>query len=170
MSDFVPIAEIVKAVGLRGEIKLYHLIDFHGPLLDTDFLVWEDGEPLRVTGWRSVKGATVISVDSIADRNAAEAAVGRLLGFRRESYRDEAFPRPGGGLAFRLVGREVRLGDGSLIGRVDEVRRYGAQLTLVILRDGREVLIPAVAPILRQDDALEGPLTIDPPEGLLDGA
>ena len=32
--DFVAIGEIVKAVGLKGEIKLYPLLDFHPQLLD----------------------------------------------------------------------------------------------------------------------------------------
>ena len=31
-----------------------------------------------------------------------------------------------------------------------------------------EILIPAVAPILRPADGLDGDLVIDPPEGLLD--
>jgi len=53
---------------------------------------------------------------------------------------------------------------------VNEVRRYGHQDMLVLLVAGREVLIPALEPILRGDDGLEGPLIIDPPEGLLDVA
>jgi hypothetical protein len=39
---------------------------------------------------------------------------------------------------------------------------------LVIARGRREILIPAVAPILRPDAATEGPLVIDPPPGLVD--
>ena len=52
----------------------------------------------------------------------------------------------------------------------DEVRRCGPQHMLVVLDGVREILIPAVAPILRADAALSGPLVIDPPEGLLDVA
>jgi hypothetical protein len=39
---------------------------------------------------------------------------------------------------------------------------------LVVPVEGGEILVPSVEPILRFDDALEGPLVIDPPEGLLD--
>jgi ribosomal 30S subunit maturation factor RimM len=62
----------------------------------------------------------------------------------------------------------VKLVTGEAVGRVDEVRRYGWQITLVIRHGGQEILIPAVAPILNPDTGLEGPLLIDPPEGLLD--
>ena len=34
-SGFVPVAEVVKAVGLRGQYKLYPLLDWHPPLLET---------------------------------------------------------------------------------------------------------------------------------------
>ena len=57
---------------------------------------------------------------------------------------------------------------GDVVGTVDEVRRIGPQFLLVIPDGAREILIPAVAAILRPDDGLTGPLVIDPPEGLLD--
>ncbi len=170
MDDWVVIAEVVKAVGLKGEVKLYHLIDFHAPLLESSFLRWSDGTALVVTRQRSVRGGTVIKLATVGDRNGAEALVGRELGFARESYRHADFPRPAGGLPFRYLDREVRTVGGDFVGTVTEVRRYGAQVILVVLRGGREVLIPAVAPILQPDDGLVGPLVIDPPEGLIDAA
>jgi hypothetical protein len=48
------------------------------------------------------------------------------------------------------------------------VRLAGGQLLLVVPDDAGEILIPAVAPILRPDDGLEGDLVVDLPEGLLD--
>lgn len=59
-------------------------------------------------------------------------------------------------------------GDGQVVGLVDEVRRAGAQYLLVIPDGAREILIPALPPILRPEDELTGQLVIDPPEGLLD--
>ncbi len=52
-----------------------------------------------------------------------------------------------------------------------EVRYTGSNYLLVIddpSRPGIEVLVPAVEPILRNDEGLEGPLVLDPPEGLFD--
>lgn len=168
--DFVVIAEVVRAVGLRGEVKLYPLVNWHGPLLGTDFLCWESGEPVGIVTHRLAGNGVVVGFAGSENRDQAEALIGRQLGFRREHYLDPAFPRPASGLPFCYLGREVHLADGQRIGLVSEVRCYGSQLTLVLVRDGREVLIPAVEPILRSDPGLDGPLVVEPPEGLLDVA
>ncbi len=165
---FVAVAEIVRAVGLRGEVKLYPLLDWYEPLLDADVLVRGDGSALEIERWRAVSGGVVVRIAGISDRDEAESVVGERIGFLRGRYRDAGFPRPAGGLPFRYVGREVVTRTGEEVGVVDEVRLYGPQFTLVIPAQGGEILIPAVAPILVENDELEGPLVIDPPEGLLD--
>ncbi|MBE0565832.1 MAG: PRC-barrel domain-containing protein [Krumholzibacteria bacterium] len=169
MDAFVAIGEVVKAVGLRGEVKLYPLLDFHEPLLDSGFLVWQDGTAAGILRHRPTGGGCVaLLLEGSEGRDRAEELVGRELGFLRASYLDPAFPRPRGGLAFRYLGRRVVTATGDEIGTVDEVRRAGGPLLLVV-PDGRgEILIPAVAPILRPDDGLEGDLVVDVPEGLLD--
>jgi 16S rRNA processing protein RimM len=169
MDAFVSIGEIVKAVGLRGEIKLYPLLDFHEPLLTSRFLVWQDGTPAEVLRHRPTSGGCyALLVDGCGDRNTAEELVGCELGFARGDYLDPEFPRPAEGLAFRYLERRVVTADGAEVGTVDEVRRAGGTLLLVVPDDVGEILIPAVEPILRHDDGLEGDLVVDPPEGLLD--
>jgi 16S rRNA processing protein RimM len=167
-SGFVTVAEVVKAVGLRGEVKLYPLLDFHAPLLESGFLRWQDGAPATFERGRSSGGCVVAKFAGCEDRDAAEAMVGRELGFAREDYLAPDFPRPPEGLPFRYLDRTVQTVAGETVGTVGEVRRYAAQVLLVLQREGREVLIPAVAPILRPDAGLEGPLVIDPPAGLLE--
>ena len=171
MGRFVAIAEVVKAVGLKGEIKLYPLLDFHAPLLDTAYLRWESGGSIGFDRWRPAGNCVAALPEQVRDRNGAEALIGRVLGFDSEAYDDPAFPRPPEGLPFRYLGREVVTRAGETVGEVDEVRFTGRQYLLVIPpRDGTgpEILIPAVAPILVADDGVSGPLVIDPPEGLLD--
>lgn len=167
---FVPIAEVVKAVGLRGEVKLYPLVDFYAPLLESRFLRWRDGAPVAFEHGRPSGGCVVAKFAGCEDRDAAEAMVGRELGFDREDYLADDFPRPAEGLPFRYLGRTVVTAAGETVGTVDEVRRYAAQVLLVVPRQGREVLIPAVAPILRPDAGIAGPLVVDPPAGLLEVA
>jgi 16S rRNA processing protein RimM len=167
--QFVAIGEIVRAVGLRGELKLYPLLDFHAPILATAFLCGNDGQPVKVTRHRVMSGGCWgLAIEGVASREAAEAMVGIELGFAAASYLDPAFPKPDGGLPFRWLGREVVTAAGEPVGTVDEVRRIGPQCLLVIPDGAREILIPAVPAILRPDDGLTGPLVIDPPEGLLD--
>ena len=169
--DFIPVAEVVNVIGLRGELKLYPLLNWFEPLLASEFLVWGDeDEPFLAERHRQAGSCSAVLVEGIHDRNGAERVVGRMVGFLRSRYPDPDFPRPEGGLPFRWVGRPVRTVDGEALGEVDEVRRAGAGYLLVIPRDGHELLIPAVPPILAPEDALEGELVIDPPEGLLDVA
>lgn len=168
MDPFVPIADVVKAVGLRGEVKLYPLLDFHAPLLGSEFLQWDDGAPVHLEKARPAGTCVAVKPVGCESREDAERLIGRQLGFLRDTYLDPAFPRPEDGLPFRYLEREVRGRDGELLGTVQEVRRYAAQVLLVIEREGREVMIPAVEPIVMVDDAIEGPVVVDPPEGLLD--
>lgn len=168
MDGFVAIADVVKAVGLKGEVKLYPLLDFHEPLLDSGYVVWEDGTPLDLLRHRPAGACVAAMPVDCRGRDQAEALVGRSIGFRREDYLADDFPRPPGGLAFRYLERPVVTVDGERLGTVSEVRRTGGPLLLVVDRDNGQVLIPAVAPILRPDDGLTGDLVVDPPEGLLD--
>lgn len=167
---FVPVAEVVKAVGLKGEIKLYPLLDWYEPLLDGAYLEWDDGTAFTAESWRPSGDCIVVGVAGLVGRDDAEGAVGRTVGFLRSRYTEADFPRPADGLPFRWLDREVRTVDGEVVGTVSEVRRHGAQFTLVIPSARGEVMIPALAPILRPDPGLEGVLVIDPPEGLLDVA
>lgn len=171
MDPFIVIGEVVKALGLKGEVKLYPLLNFHEAVLEGPYLVWDDGTAVEVQWHRPAGSCEAVKVSGTGDRNAAEALVGRRLGFRRESYLEPDFPRPAGGLPFRYLGREVVTVAGQTVGKVEEVRFTGAGYLLVIPDPGErgaEILIPAVVPILQPDDGLEGPLVIDPPEGLLD--
>ncbi len=161
-------AEVVKAVGLKGEFKLYPLLDFHVPVLESEFLVWEDGRRLHLANHRPVGGCVVVRSIGCDSREAAEALVGRLVGFTRESYLEDDFPRPAQGLPFRWLGRPVVTSDGAAIGTVSEVRWTGGQYLLVVGTAAGDVLIPAVAPILKPDPGLDGDLIVDPPEGLFD--
>ena len=75
------------------------------------------------------------------------------------------------GLTSYRPGRAQILDTWKDVGTVNEVRFTGGGFLLVIpdpREVGKEILIPAVEPILRSDEGLEGVLVIDPPEGLLD--
>ena len=171
MDGFIVIGEVVKAVGLKGEVKLYPLLDFHLDLLDSGYLVWDDGSAVQVQRHRQAGSCEAVKVAGVDDRNAAEGLVKREMGFRSSDYLEPDFPRPAGGLPFRYLGREVATGDGRIVGTVDEVRFTGGGYLLVVgdPNGGKgEILIPAVEPILRPDEGLIGTLVIDPPEGLLD--
>lgn len=166
--DFICVGEIVKPIGLKGEVKLYPLLDYFDELLESPYVVWSDGSEVPIMKYRQAGSCVALTLKGVNNRSGAEALVGRELGFFRANYAKDDFPKPSGGLAFRYVGREVRTADGNTVGTVSEVRLAGGVHLLVVPEGGKEILIPAVSPILEPDDSLEGVLTIDPPEGLLD--
>ncbi len=168
MDRFVAIGEVVKAVGLRGEVKLYLLLDFFEPLLESGFLIWEDGVAVEMVSHRLSGNTAVLKIRGITDRTQAENLVGRTLGFDRNNYLKDDFPRPAGGLPFRYLNRQVEMVSGEVIGVVEEVRLTPSNYLLVVVAQGKEILIPAVEPILVPCFGLDGNLVIDPPEGLLD--
>ena len=140
MDRFIAIGEVVKAVGLRGEVKLYPLLDFFEPLLDSGFLVWEGGATAEIVAHRPSAHAVVLRVGGVTDRTGAEGLVGRSLGFDRGSYLQEDFPRPVRGLPFRYLGRQVETVDGERVGVVEEVRFTGSNHLLVVPAGGKEIL------------------------------
>lgn len=168
MNRFVCIGEVVKAIGLRGEVKLYPMLDYFEPLLKSRFMVWADGSAASVERHRPAGSCIGLKVDGVHDRNGSEALVGREIGFMSQSYLEEDFPRPESGLPFRYLGRQVQTVEGGNLGEVQEVRVGGAEYLLVIPGEAGEILIPTVEPILRFDDELEGDLVVNLPEGLID--
>lgn len=160
--------QVVKAIGLKGELKFYPFMDYSNELLDSPYAVWQDGSSAGIRRYRQAGSCIAVSVDGVGNRNDAETMIGREIGFLRSSYLEDDFPIPDGGLAFRYVGREVRTTDGTSVGVVDEVRLAAGVHLLVIGEGDKAILIPAVSPILEMNDSLDGDLIIDPPEGLLD--
>jgi 16S rRNA processing protein RimM len=176
---FVEIAEVVNVVGLRGEIKLLPNGNYDPAILTSDFLVQRssDGREVSVhcSRWRT-KGTTVVAVlDEIRDRDAAEAAVGSVLGFRAAAYDEPGFPRGEDLPAFVYHGLTVVTTDGRTVGRVDDVLVLPANWVLSVIAtapdggDGeQEILIPVIDDVIREVDREGGRVVIEPMPGLLD--
>lgn len=114
----------------------------------------------------AAKGAVLVRVAGIADRDAAE----RLKGLRLYVPR-AALPPPGDEEYYHadLIGLAASLTDGSLLGRVTAVHDFGAGDSLEIVRpDGRVVMVPFTRAIVPLVDPAGGRLVVVPPPGLLD--
>jgi 16S rRNA processing protein RimM len=108
----------------------------------------------------------LVKLDGVDDRDAAEALRGQAL----TAPRDE-LPPPGPDEVYLsdLVGCAVVDREGAAIGSVSRVVDSGAQELLVVTRpDGREALVPFIAPIVVSVDEAGRRIVCDPPEGLLD--
>jgi 16S rRNA processing protein RimM len=170
---FVEMGEIVRAVGLRGEVKLLISGDFDEAVMASEFLTLREqsGAQSRAKILRSRwKGETlVVGLEGLNDRNAAEAAVGGILGFSEEDYGHADFPRPEGHLPFVYGDLEVVDVSGERLGSVEEVLCLPANRVLRVRRpDGSEALVPVIPPVVRELDLVAKRLVIEPLPGLFD--
>lgn len=169
IEESILLGAVVKAVGLRGEVKLRTTADFWEAALGSAQLrVVRSGvsKPLRVRRYRPQgPGAMVLALDGIATREAAEAMIGAELLLEGEPA--DVSPPPGL-RSFQVRGMQVRTRAGADVGSVVDVLRLPAQDVLVVRGATREHLIPHVPAIVIAVDTATGTIEIDPPLGLLE--
>ena len=165
----VTVGAVLRAHGLRGEV----LVDADsenpdrfrkGSRLFAD--VGGRVRRLEVASSRPHRGRQLVRFADVTDRDAAEALRGALL----EVPEDQVPAAEDGTFYyFQLVGCRVvdrRLGE---LGQVAAVVEDGGGVLLdVAARDGASVLVPFAGALLPEIDVVEGLITSDLPEGLLE--
>lgn len=177
----VAVARVAKAHGIRGELSMDSHAD--SPLLfapgKTLFLAAPlprgtalgRPRPYVVAASRDNNGRLLVTLEGVADRNAAEALRGAEV-----LVPQAELPPPDEGEEYlhRLLGARVLLADGSLVGVFEAILDTPGQLTWVIRapgakgKNGAEILFPAVPEFLLGLDADAGEIVIDPPPGLIE--
>lgn len=170
-ADVIPIGDVVKPHGLRGEL----VVDFHAEdpgLLDSlshVLLAAPGGRAVRreVRAWRAHQGRVLLTLQGVADRNAAEALRGHtLLAPAAE------LPPPDDDEVYlhQLEGCRVALPDGRELGLLEGFLTPSDEQEIWAIRtaDGREILFPAHEDSVLEVDLEARRITIDPPPGLLE--
>jgi 16S rRNA processing protein RimM len=166
----VTLGRLVKAVGLKGEVKLLPGPDFWPEALEAELLDITDEHSVTrsVNVERArVKGRTyILKLSGIDGRDAAESLVGKELVVALDSLGAEMMPKEP--LPCQLVGLEVRLEDGTVKGQIFDLL-LGEEQKCFIVEDGsRRFLVPNAPGVVREIDIDNGFIVIDPPEGLFD--
>ena len=161
----VVLGRITGAWGIRGDVRIHPYGDDPSGWKSMQGLWIADGDPpvswscVRIGGLRQQGEGVVVRLEGVADRSAAEALAGRLVGAPRNEL-----PVPDAGEYYwgDLVGLEVVNEQGQSIGRVDRLIETGANDVLVVgAADGAERLLPFVAAVV---------LKVDVPAGRIDVA
>lgn len=167
------VGRIVKAFGIRGELKLSPSDDFWDGVLASKCLTMrtpaEEGveerpfvvERVRPHG----KGAYVVKLDGIDTRNDAETLVGGEV-FVAEGDLDVDLPDRL--LPFQVIGATVRDEAGEVLGEVKGIIKSPAHDIYEVGRDGRSFLVPAVPEFIVGVDVERRELTIRPLPGLIE--
>jgi 16S rRNA processing protein RimM len=164
------VGKIVKAVGLKGEVKLLPTPDFWFDVLGAgNFdLVSRDAvrRPVHIERYRTKGNAIIIKLSDIETVDDAETVIGCSLQVSLEDLDESLLPEKI--LPCQLLDLDVRLPDGSFLGKVVDIL-LGQEQDCFIVSDGDErFIVPNVPTVVRRIDLEGAVIEIDPPEGLLD--
>jgi 16S rRNA processing protein RimM len=119
---------------------------------------------LRILG--AAKGVLIARLSGVEDRNRAEALRGLHLYLPRSAL---PAPEPEEYYHADLIGLDVVLRDGTLLGRVRAVHDFGAGDTLEVERSAAPpAMVPFTRAVIPIVEIEAGRLVIEPPPGLLD--
>jgi 16S rRNA processing protein RimM len=106
-----------------------------------------------------------LELEGIGDANAAEALKGAIVNVAEA---DLPAPAPNEFYFSQVIGCEVTLDDGSVLGTIEEVFATGANDVWIVRGGGREVLVPVIADVVKAIDLNARRMTITAVPGLLD--
>jgi len=166
--EYVLIGKIIKAHGIKGELKLIAFsgqqesITRHKALIP----VSQQGQltpALKIVRARSGNKNVIVQFSGISNRNDAEKLVGRgILVHKKDlpTLEDDEF------YLYELEGLQVLTENRAIIGNVESFFNNGMQ-DIIVVKDGKkEFLIPLIPGLIRERN--ENCMIIAPPPGLLD--
>lgn len=169
MEDFFKIGIITSTHGLKGEVKVFPTTDDAGRFKRLKEVILDTGKEridLEIEAVRFFKKLVILKFRGIDDISEAEKYRRASLFVTRQNAvrlgKDEYFVAD-------LTGLRVQNEDGSEIGTLRDVLETGANDVYVIdLKDGRELLLPAIKQCVLAVDVEAGFIKIHILEGLLD--
>lgn len=163
-SDYLAVARVVGAHGIRGEVRCEVITDFPERLKRTERLyLGEDHTPIAIERARLDRHGAILKLGGVASRDDAERLRGRML-YVAEA---DAVKLPGDSYFWhQIIGLRVRSDAGEDLGQVAEIIPTGSNDVYVVRADGREILLPAIKDVVREIDLAGGIMTVHMMEGL----
>jgi len=167
---YLVIGRVLRPQGVRGELRVEVLTSFPEQVGRHEFLYLAHPQTPDVASRYALEyvrphGQVLrIKLAGCESRTAAEALRGMLVQIPRE----EAAPlAPGELYQYQLVGLRVESEDGTWLGQVIEVLETGANDVYVTVGPFGEVLLPAIAEVVREIDLAAGRMLVHLLPGLL---
>ncbi len=158
---FIAVGYVRGPHGIRGELSVEPLTEFP-ERFEPGATLWADGVAHTVAAARGHRGALLVELEGIGDRNAAARFGGLLL-----EVPDVTLPElePGEYYRFQIVGMAVADTDGNDLGTVRSVLETGANDVYVVRDAESELLIPAIDSVVQEVDVAARRMVVH----LLDG-
>jgi len=166
------LGRIVKAFGIRGELKFYPSDDFWQSVLDSKHLILRspaeddvDTRPAVLETWRPHGSGFVVELDGVKDRDDAEAAVGSEL-FIADDQIDVDMPDEP--LPFQLLGITAKTESGEVLGEISAILQSKAHDIYEITGASGSFMVPAVPEFIISVDMADHTMIIRPVPGLIE--
>lgn len=164
------VGRLLKAHGLKGALKLELYTDnperrfvpgAEFTLQVPEASAWH-GKTVTIREYRVMNGNSVVFLEGVDDRTAAESLVRAILWMDEDDeVEDDAW------YAHQLAGLDV-VRDGAVVGRVVRVEHLPAQDLLIVSTESGEVMVPFVEAIVPTVDVAAGRVVVTPPLGLFE--
>lgn len=170
---WVPLAEVMRPHGVRGEVRLRTFNRESEVLLDVDEVLVRfpegDEQEVSVDGARKANDAVLLKLHSVDNRDRADELRGAMICVRRGSLPplDEGEFYACDIEGARVVVREGE-GEGRTIGKVVELRTYPSVDVLVVeaADGGPPWEVPVVEAFVERVDAAAGLVTLSTVDGI----
>jgi len=164
--DLLVIGEIVKTRGLRGCLKVLTQMEAEIIVAGEAAIYLEDKQGQKKS-YRLLKKETAgkflfLEMEGITDTNAAKA----LIGYKVLVSREMLGELPAGEYYWRdIIGLDVYTENGGYLGRIESIFPTGSN-DVYVCKGQKEILLPAIADVIRQIDLKKRIIIIRLPEGL----
>lgn len=165
MTNQFKVGQIVNAVGIKGELRVYPLTDYKERFNELNCVYIED-EKYNIERVRYNKELVILKLEGIDNRNKAETYKKLYLKINREEARK--LPKDAYYVS-DLIGCQVYTIDGYYIGKLVDVIQNSAQdLYEIEIKDSKCIYIPAVQEFVKEIDIKHKIIKIQLIEGLMD--
>jgi 16S rRNA processing protein RimM len=164
---FIAIGRIIRPHGVHGELVVEVLTDFPERFDSIELVYLGDANQaaarqVRAARWH--KDRVLLTLEGCQDRASAELLRGLLIQIPIEDAmplpEDEYYP-------YQLIGLDVLTVEGEELGRISDVIFTNANEVYVVTSPRGQILLPAIADVIKQVDLGEGQLLVEMMEGLL---
>ncbi|MCG0277203.1 MAG: ribosome maturation factor RimM [Thermanaeromonas sp.] len=165
----VAVGKILTTHGHRGEVKIWPWTDFPQRFRPGTKL-WlrsrQGSERVTITSSRPHGRHLILKFAEIPDMAAAERLRNAIL--EVDPWEVEPLP-PGRYYVFQLIDCEVFTVEGEFLGKLKDVQKTGANdVFVVVTREGREILLPALKKVVKEIDIHKKIIKVKLLPGLLD--
>ena len=164
---YLAIGKVVRAHGVKGEISVKIMTEFPERFEITEYVYLGDefeATLYSLQSYRWHKDNVLLTLAGITNRSEAETLTGQLVQVPIE----EAMPLPDGVYyQYQLVGLEVVTTMGERLGTLSDVMETGANDVYVVDNEGQEILLPAIAEVVKAIDMETGRMVVEVIEGLI---